>query len=120
MNQLDKLKILDSNWKAFKLCTNSDTVEKAKTILLYAVSRGIDVASVIALDKSILLKYGRSDHNKKCMIAIKENALCDIYFINENYEKYAATYRTLIDTEFFGISEIMIEMYLCEKEENVN
>lgn len=117
MNQLDKLILLDSKWKAFKEYQSNFACEKAKKILIYAMSKGIDINTIISDSHKIRFTYGSKNNGRYCIIYIDANGAYTIgFFKNPESSFDSASPYYIKNSKFFGIDEILINMFLSEKD----
>lgn len=111
MTQLEKLELLDSQWKMFATCKNEIAKEYAKTLMMYLLSKGkiSRVEKISAASYHIGLSIRK--HDRDVNVYIYGESDCDIDFYLPGSDKLT---HTLERVDYFGEVEIMIEMFFAE------
>ena len=111
MTQLDKLEMLNSQWKSFANCKNEEAKEYAKTILMYLMSKQKTPIEEIKSDthhiKIPIRRYGRLVEIN--IFSVKD---CDIIFY-EDANASTSTHRLEV-VDYFGDTQILFEMFFYE------
>lgn len=109
MTQLDKLEMLNSHWQAFARCGSDDVKDYAKILIMYLITKQkIGIENVSSSNYAIELLLKRQ--SRKVLISVYGKGDCDIHFVEDEDQTVA----TLDATDFFGIAEILIEMWFRE------